>query len=167
MKKISGSVTNQTHRLAKGLGINFQAVISAAMRQIIGEESMYIASSSCDEGKKQVRALAKELQSRGYFWHNGFDWTPVANEEREEYQFQRNLVMDKAGAVGADLFVLLDTDGLARNSRGAYVELGLRLGANKTVIYIGSDASYFFHRDPLVQAYHCVEHFLDLYFGSY
>lgn len=160
MKRISGSIPDQTHRLLKEMDINFQAVISAAAAQIIGENTMYVACGSTEAGKEAAASLAKDLETLGFVWHNGFDWTKVANEERSHYNRQRNLAMDKIGAMGADLFVLLDTDGLARTSRGAYVELGLRLAVNKTVHYIGPEPDYFFHIDPLVQAYPDVEAFL-------
>jgi len=116
-------------------------------------KTFYIASHS--KNIDAVRRLAFLLESFGYEWYDDFDWTLVANDDlRDESQVALNLAADIQGASKAGLFVYLDNSELDY-SRGAHIEIGIRIGLGKTVFAIwddGSEKDYFFYRSGLVRS---------------
>lgn len=124
-------------------------------------KTFYIASSSQLDNLPTVRALAAKLEALGWRW--AFDWTLVIEAQDEETpdDFPSAAEVDIEAARSCDLFILLRCDPL---SRGAQIELGVRLGTKQTVHIIHRMLpNYFFYHHDLVTSYENEDEFLEAF----
>lgn len=118
--------------------------------------TFYIASSSDPDNIPVVRALADELQVRGWSWT--FDWTSAFDSEPEQdhEKIAAAAEVDIEAARSADLFIFLRAPVI---SRGSHIELGVRLGTKQQIHLIGGAAYFFFHHE-LIKSYGNEQEFL-------
>jgi hypothetical protein len=99
-------------------------------------KTFYIAARTSQ--LERVRALAQQLELRGYQW--AFDWTKVTLPEnfQEHPETSSTLAQNCVnGAKNADLFILIATN--STGGRGMFIELGVALTGTGNLWIIGDE----------------------------